>query len=108
MNRDNFKTVFAWIVGILFITSAIFIFWFAFKGKMNPEFLDLYKSHFSAIVGLPAAAFISTFLILLLKMVEKEPLEFDVLNIKFKGTSGEIVLWVFIYLSIVASIKILW
>ncbi len=32
---------------------------------------DLYKDHFSAIVGLPAAAFISTFLILLLKVSEK-------------------------------------
>jgi|GEM_PF-2928758 len=108
MGKINFKIVFAWVVGILFITAGIYIFWFAFSGSMNDEFFDLYKDHFSAIVGLPAAAFISTFLILLLKVSEKEPLEFTLLSMSFKGVSGEIVLWVFVYLSVAGSIKILW
>ena len=108
MERNLFKSVFAWIVAILFIASGIFIFLFAFSGEMNPLYIELYQDHFSAIVGLPAAAFISTFLILLLKITEKEPLEFSVLQVTFKGTSGEIVLWIFMYMVIVSSIKILW
>ncbi|WP_192349035.1 hypothetical protein [Algoriphagus sp. Y33] len=108
MERNLFKKVFAWVVAILFIVSGTFVFLFVFKGEINPIYIQLYKDHFSAIVGLPAAAFISTFLILLLKITEKEALEFSVLQVTFKGTSGEIVLWIFIYMTIVSSIKILW
>ncbi|MFZ2898654.1 MAG: hypothetical protein WA004_08535 [Saprospiraceae bacterium] len=108
MERSIYKSFFAWVVGALFVAAGAFIFYFAFYGEFNSIYIDLYKEHFQAIVGLPAAAFMATFLILLLKVVEKEPLEFSMIGVKFKGTSGEIILWVLVYLSIVASIKLLW
>jgi hypothetical protein len=108
MKSSVFKAIFAWIVGISFVTLGIYLFRMVFITGINEEFLEIYETHFTALVGLPAAAFISTFLILLLQIVKKEPLEFEMIGIKFKGSSGEIVLWVFVYLSIVVSIKLLW
>ena len=74
---------------------------------INDEFMPLYKEHFQALVGLPAAAFASTFIILILKITEG-PIEFSGLGFNFKGASGQVVLWVFCYLAIVGSIKLLW
>lgn len=108
MKYLKFKTIFAWIVGISFIILGIYLFRMVFITGINEAFLEIYETHFTALVGLPAAAFISTFLILLLQIVKKEPLEFEMIGIRFKGSSGEIVLWVFVYLSIVVSIKLLW
>ena len=108
MKYLKFKVIFAWVVGILFIAFGAYLFWMIFIVGINEDFAEIYKTHFTALVGLPTAAFFSTFLILLLKVVEKEPLEFDMLGVKFKGTSGQVVLWVFVFLSIAVAIKILW
>lgn len=108
MKYLKFKVIFAWVVGILFIAFGAYLFWMVFIVGIDEGFVAIYKDHFTALVGLPAAAFFSTFLILLLKAVEKEPLEFEMIGIKFKGTSGQVVLWVFVFLSIAVSIKLLW
>ena len=108
MKYLKFKVIFAWVVGILFVAFGAYLFWMIFIVGINEDFVEIYKTHFTVLVGLPAAAFFSTFLILLLKVVEKEPLEFDMLGVKFKGTSGQVVLWVFVFLAITVSIKILW
>lgn len=108
MKYLKFKIIFAWVVGIAFVILGIYLFRMVFIDGINEEFLQLYKTHFTALVGLPAAAFLATFLILLLQIVRKQPIEFEVIGLKFKGTSGEVVLWVLVYLSIVVSIKLLW
>ena len=74
---------------------------------IDNEFLPLYKEHFQALVGLPAAAFAATFIILIFKISEG-PIEFSGLGFQFKGASGQVVLWVFCFLAIVGSIKLLW
>ncbi len=108
MKYPNFKVIFAWVVGILLVTFGAYLFYMVFIVGINKEFIEIYKIHFTALIGLPAAAFLTTFLVLLLKVVEKEPLEFKLIGIEFKGSSGQIVLWIFLYLSIVASIKLMW
>lgn len=108
MKYLKFKTIFAWVVGIAFVIFGIYLFIMVFIDGINEEFLQLYKDHFPALVGLPAAAFLATFIILLLQIVRKQPIEFEVLGLKFKGSSGEVVLWVLVYLSLVVSIKLLW
>lgn len=108
MRHLNFKTIFAWMIGLSFVILGIYLFRMVFIDGINEEFLELYKAHFTALVGLPAAAFLSTFLILLLPIVRKQPIEFEAIGLKFKGTSGEVVLWVLIFLSIVVSIKLIW
>ena len=73
----------------------------------SPEFQVLMQSHFKAIVGLPAASLVSLILVLILKQ-SSGPIEFKGLSFEFKGTSGEVILWVICFLTIVYSIDKLW
>ena len=70
-------------------------------------FGKLMEDHFKAIIGLPAAALTSMTLVLVLKQTAG-PIEFKGLSFEFKGTSGEVILWVICFLSIVYSIDKLW
>lgn len=108
MKSLKFRTIFVWVIGIAFILLGYYLARIVFVDGIASEFMGIYTTRFVALVGLPAAAFITTFLILILQVTKKEPIEFEMVGIKFKGTSGEIVLWIFMYLSIVVSIKLLW
>lgn len=35
-------------------------------------------------------------------------MEFKMAGVEFKGTSGQVVLWVFLYLTVILSLKLLW
>ena len=69
----------------------------------SDEMQVIMMSHFKAVVGLPAAFISSLILILLLKQTAG-PIEFKGFSLEFKGTSGEIVMWIFTFLSIVYAI----
>jgi len=69
--------------------------------------LELALNHFPAVIGLPAAAAASFVVVLLLRNTEG-PIEFEGLGFKFKGASGPVVLWVFVFLAIAAAIRMLW
>ena len=73
----------------------------------SDEFVQLETQHFKAIIGIPAAFLSSLFLILLLKQSEK-PIEFKGLSLEFRGTSGEIILWIACFLAITHAINALW
>jgi hypothetical protein len=63
--------------------------------------------HFAAVVGLPAAALLALLLTLILR-TSRGPIEIRALGIEFKGASGALVIWVFVFLSIALTIKLLW
>ena len=67
----------------------------------------MFIKHFAAIVGLPGAAVAALFIVLMLEQTHGI-IEFEGLGFKFHGASGPVVLWVFCYLAIVASLKLLW
>jgi hypothetical protein len=69
--------------------------------------LEIVTSHFAAIVGLPTAAVFSAFLVVVLQQASG-PVKFEGLGFKFEGTSGQVVLWVFCFLSVTVAIKLLW
>ena len=73
----------------------------------NPDFLELYKQHFVAIIGLPLAAVASLFLVFVLEQAHG-PIEFEGLGLKFKGASGPLIFWVLVYITISLSLKALW
>lgn len=75
--------------------------------KKNPEHIYLSWVHYPVTVGLPMAAIAALALVLLLEYA-RGPIEFEGLGFKFKGASGPVVLWVFCYLAIAATIKLLW
>ena len=77
---------------------------FAFFGDWQP---DIIKLQFAAIIGLPMAA-VAAFVIVAFFDQAEAPLEFEVPGLKFKGSSGQILLWVVCFLAIVGAIKLLW
>jgi hypothetical protein len=60
-----------------------------------------------AIFGLPIAVLVSFFIVSLLKQTSG-PIEFTGSGLEFKGTSGQVVLWLMCFLGIALMIKLLW
>lgn len=56
-NKNFYRDFFTWIVGILFVASAIFLFRWVYSGAMPQGVRTIYKEHFAAVVGLPSVAF---------------------------------------------------
>ena len=94
---------------LLIIAISLIIAYFTYQAFINgsQEFGSFAMSHFKAIVGLPAATMTALVLVLVLKQ-NAGPIEFKGLSFEFKGTSGEVVLWVVCFLAIVYSIDKLW
>jgi hypothetical protein len=67
----------------------------------------LLTEHYQAIVGLPGAAAIAFAIVIFLRQIEG-PVEFEALGLKFRGAAGQVVMWVFCFLAIVAAMKLLW
>lgn len=84
------------------------VFWFTIFNGVSDDFDDLYKRNFIVIVGLPLAACAALALVVFLEQAQEGPLEFSGLSFQFKGASGPVVLWVFCYLALVSSFKLLW
>lgn len=94
---------------ILIIAVGLVIAYFTYQAFFNgsTEFGAVAMTHFKAIVGLPAATMTALILVLILKQ-SAGPIEFKGLSFEFKGTSGEVILWVVCFLAIVFSIDKLW
>ena len=93
------------VIGVLFTTPILSS--LAYGMIASRRFLEIVLAHFPAVVGLPAGAFASLCIVMFLKHTSGA-IEFEGLGFKFKGASGPIVLWVFCYLAVAASIKLLW
>lgn len=65
------------------------------------------RNHFPAVVGLPLAALLSLWIVLILRG-GYGPIELSVLGFRFRGASGPIIMWVLCFLAITFAIKILW
>jgi len=69
--------------------------------------LDIITQHFAATVGLPFAAIAALVLVIVLE-ASSGPVEFEALGFRFKGASGQVVLWIAVFLAITLAIKLLW
>ncbi|MFT3827976.1 MAG: hypothetical protein QM731_28925 [Chitinophagaceae bacterium] len=99
---------FAWVAAILISLFSIYVFFImAKRGYDSQIWLPIAQKHFAAVVGLPMAAIAALFLVLVLEYVSGK-IEFEIVGLKFKGAAGQIVFWVFCFLAIVMSIKLLW
>lgn len=111
MNNDKHKFTWQELIRILFLVltaAGIFIVVYkAFFGNTDIMFQAMLQEHFKAVVGLPAAALTSFFLVLILKQTAG-PIKFKGLSFEFEGTSGEVMLWIACFLSMVYSIDKLW
>ena len=64
-------------------------------------------THFPSLVGLPAAAIASLFIVIVLRTVSG-PLEFKFMGFEFKGASGPTAFWILCFLAISLAIKMTW
>ena len=97
------RTIALLVIG-LFAAYSTIVFYFNLKYNPLPK---VCSPHFKMIMGIPGAFLTSLFLVLLLKHHET-PIEFKGLSFEFKGASGEIILWVICFLSMVHAIDLLW
>ena len=68
---------------------------------------QLMHDHYAFFVGLPFAALISYVLVSVLEYT-KGKIELEALQVKFKGASGPIVLWIMVFLSWILAIRLIW
>ena len=90
------------------IASAILFALWLITDWTKPYWPKLIEEHFSAIIGLPMAALGSFVIVVFLKQTSHEKIEFEGLGFKFKGPSGEVVLWLICFIGITIAIKLLW
>lgn len=68
---------------------------------------DVLRDHFAAIIGLPSAAAVSFAIVVVLRQTDG-PIEFEALGFKFKGTAGQVVMWIACFLAIALAIRMCW
>ncbi len=101
------KRVAAWLVAIVVPLIAGMVLIGLIKYVAPQLVIEIIKEHFAATVGLPMAALLSAFIVTGLRHTEG-PIKFEGLGFKFEGASGQVVLWIFCFLSIAAAIRLLW
>ncbi|MCD0468154.1 hypothetical protein [Flavobacterium sp. JAS] len=107
-NKKKIVGIFAWVAATLITLFSIYVFFImAKRGYDTQIWLPIAQKHFAAAIGLPMAAIVSLFIVLVLEYVSGK-IELEILGLKFKGAAGQIIFWIFCFLSIVLSIKLLW
>jgi hypothetical protein len=113
MYSDRERYVFRRIIAIMALVATtvvggVFVFFLA-RDIVNAEpwMMEIFQTHPGAVLGLPLAALAAICIVLFLE-AKSGHIEFEGFGFKFRGASGEIVLWVFCFLAIVAAIKALW
>jgi len=71
------------------------------------DWQDVMQVHWHAIIGIPLSGTCSYIVVTFLRQAEGE-IEFDAPGFKFRGASGQIVMWVLCFLAIICLIKMLW
>jgi hypothetical protein len=93
------------IAGLVF--GGAFVYGEAKSMLRNPVVFQLALNHFPATVGLPCAVLAALCVVIFLQ-VTAGPVEFEAIGFKFKGASGPIVLWVWVFLAMSVCIRLLW
>jgi hypothetical protein len=105
--EEKFRFVIGWSFVIVFLLLAIAgLGWWLIADWNAPYLLKKLDDQFNVLIGIPASA-VSALLLVIFLRTTNGPIEFEVFGFKFKGASGPIVMWVLVFLSIVAAIKVL-
>jgi hypothetical protein len=107
-HEGHLRLVMSWISVVLVTVTAIASMWKIITlGYQQHVWLDILRKQFAAVIGLPAAALVALFLVLVLRMADG-PIETEIGGLKFKGAAAPIVFWLLCFLSIAVAIKLLW
>jgi len=106
MNTDP-KNVITWVL-VIFVPVVAVTLMSGFLHYSEPGLIiELVRNNFPATIGLPMAALLAAFIVVGLRHSDG-PMKFEGLGFKFEGSSGQVILWVFCFLSIASAIKLLW
>ncbi len=106
--EEKFRRIAIWmLLGMMAVILTAVFYAFVRHGHVEQLWIPVANQHFAAIVGLPLAALASLCIVLVLR-ISSGPIEFEAWGLKFKGAAAPIIFWVLCYLSIAASIKVLW
>ena len=104
---ERFRFVIGWAFVILALLLALIaLAWWLAVDWNAPYLVSKIDQQFNVVIGVPVSIAAALMIVLFLRTTDG-PIEFEVLGFKFKGASGPIVLWVLVFLSIVAAIKVL-
>lgn len=108
VQNSRIQVVMSWIaVGLVTCIAIVFFAIILLRGMQQQAFLKVTQDHFAAIVGLPASAVASLFLVLVLRIAEGK-IEVEIGALKFKGAAAPIVFWLVCFLGMSGAIKLLW
>jgi len=101
------------LAAVVFVVGAAAIGGFSFYfvldlARHRPDFYVISVQHFAAVIGLPLAAILSLFVVLLFRVVSGEKISVNLLGFKFEGASGPVIMWVICFLAVALSIGALW
>jgi hypothetical protein len=91
----------------IFGITVLILLWLLVTEWYNASLRQFVVDHFPATIGIPAA-YIFAFLIVAIFESTAGNIKFEAATIKFEGAAGPIVMWVFCFLAITASIRFLW
>jgi hypothetical protein len=92
------------ILGILAVGFLMVLLW---ANRLDPVITQIVRDNFTVIIGLPFA-FIAAFIVVALFRQGTGPVEFGGFGLNFKGSAGEVILWIFCFMAITGAIHILW
>jgi hypothetical protein len=104
MKKETFQTIVLLGAGIF---AAAYLLSLAYTMIFQPWFIETMKPRLAAGIGLPLAALATMGVVVILE-INSGNIKFKGLGFEFEGTSGPIVLWIFVFLSIAGAIKLLW
>jgi hypothetical protein len=82
------------------------VIWFVVRTSFE-TWQSIVQSHFLATMGLTGFGIIAFAVVVFLRNTEG-PLEFEVWGLKFKGASGQVVIWAFCVVVLSLCAKLLW
>ena len=92
------------IIGVFFF---LFLFYHQWYEGLNPRLFDQIVEHYAVFLTVPCAGFAALILVVCLDQAYGT-INFSIFQLKFEGASGQIILWILVYLSMILSIKLLW
>ena len=102
------QLVMSWIaVCLVTFMTVLFFGIILYRGLTDEAWLEVAKAHFAAVVGLPAAAVGSLFLVIVLRISEG-PITVNLGSWSFDGASAPIAFWILCFLAMAYAIKLLW
>lgn len=105
MNKTKFaiQIIFG-SVFFLFAGAYLFSLW---QFRNSSELNNILEQHILVTIGIPLAIMTSATIVAIFEL-QSGSIEFQIFDIRYKGAASQIIMWVIVFLVIVAALKILW